>query len=425
MPFTTTAGWTRPAICSLTAIGLYAADAHDHADHAAHGADAAGDTPDTPVLHEHHEHHAATADIWHHQLNDDLAVRLIDLSAVLQLAVGGSNAHDDHDLEWSQSGAHDPDGDGFTFQQLELGISGALDPLLRIEARMVVIEDGIELEEAYAVTTDLPHGLELEAGLMHTEFGIHNPLHPHEFTHIDQPLVLGALLGPEGLAELGLRARWQHQDVLPIRIDVSVQNADGERAEPFLGEGHDHDGEEEADHDESTRNIDQIEDLLWSTRLVSSFGDDELNAAIGASLAMGPNKHDDHTLLWGADLQLQGTLGNHGHWLWISEVIAADDGDGGEAWGLVTTAAYDPTEAWRLGLRIDYVARETHEAEADGNDHAPAEVWRIAPMIVWRQWAEGMFRLQYNLSDPDEGDTIHSVWLGMELRLGKRHQHAH
>lgn len=363
-------------------------------------------------------------------VDDTPRLRLIDLSAITQFAMGGTTG-DDHELEWSQSGAHDPRRDGFDFQTLELSIAGAVDPYFRAAAFVAISEDeGLELEEAYVQTTNLPAGLEMEAGLMLTEFGRYNPQHTHRYAHIDQPLVIGTMFGSEGTRDIGTRISWLLPTDHYSELTLSLQNGDHETAVSFLGEGHAHGGEEEDEH--GGRDINSANDLLWSGRWVNGFElstDSELQ--IGLSAAYGPNQHNDQTILGGIDTVMKwfGTgADGAGHITWTTEVIFRETGEEGEDrsdWGLVTTAMYDVTKRWQTGLRIDYVDLDEHEEEGGGDEeeHVPAERLRISPLATWRSSEFSKLRFQYNYTDPDEGDAVHSVWIGLEVLIG--HHPAH
>ena len=82
---------------------------------------------------------ADAGDLWTRDVGD-ARLRLVDLSAITQVAVGASDG-DGEELAWSQTGAHDPRRAGFDFQALELGIAGAVDPYFRAQAHMLITED--------------------------------------------------------------------------------------------------------------------------------------------------------------------------------------------------------------------------------------------------------------------------------------------
>src|SRR5215204_4922228 len=117
------------------------------------------------------------------------------------------------DVTSLQRGDHDPRVNGFTLPNTELTFDGAVDPYFKGFTNIVFKlgpdgETGVELEEAYLVTTSLPANLQLKAGQFFTEFGRQNPLHPHSWAFVDQPLVLNRMFGPEGLRSQGARVSW-------------------------------------------------------------------------------------------------------------------------------------------------------------------------------------------------------------------------
>src|SRR5690606_26730384 len=111
-------------------------------------------------------------------LTHDPVVRLVDLSLNVMTAAGASTASDG-EIEELQAGHHDPKRRGFTFQNAELAIAGAVDPYFTAQAYIVAGEEGFELEEAFAETSSLPQGLQVRAGYFYTEIGRTNPSHPH------------------------------------------------------------------------------------------------------------------------------------------------------------------------------------------------------------------------------------------------------
>jgi hypothetical protein len=107
-----------------------------------------------------------------------------------------------------QTGGHDPTQSGFNLQALELTLGADVDPYFRFVSHLVFGAEGFELEEAYGSTTALPGSLELRAGQFLTRFGRANATHPHQWDFVDQPFVLGKLLGPDGNRGLGAELSW-------------------------------------------------------------------------------------------------------------------------------------------------------------------------------------------------------------------------
>lgn len=92
---------------------------------------------------------------------------------------------------------------GFTIDSAELFLFAPVDPYFNLYATIPVTEDGVELEEAYFVTTSLPAGLQLKGGKFKSGFGRINAQHPHQWDFVDIPLPYRAFTGEEGIIEKG------------------------------------------------------------------------------------------------------------------------------------------------------------------------------------------------------------------------------
>src|SRR5215211_3927636 len=136
------------------------------------------------------------------------------------------------DVESLEPGDHDPHVRGFTIPNTELTLDGAVDPYFKGFTNIVFKldaegETGVELEEAYVLTTSLPANLQLKAGQFFTEFGRQNPQHPHSWSFVDQPLVLNRMFGSEGLSNQGMRLSWLLPTPFYTEALLSVLNSRG------------------------------------------------------------------------------------------------------------------------------------------------------------------------------------------------------
>ncbi len=130
-------------------------------------------------------------------------------------------------------------------------------------------------------TQALPFGLEVEAGLMLTEFGIINTQHSHSWDWQDQPIVVSRMFGPDGQRLVGARLGWIVLVPWFAQLHVGVQNATSNLAPSFNGAfhmhggeegGHSHGGEEEEETVVGQRplapqEVDGPEDMLYLVRL--------------------------------------------------------------------------------------------------------------------------------------------------------------
>lgn len=373
----------------------------------------------------------------------------LNLSFDALFAAGGSTRKEVQEL---QLGGHDPNQRGFTVQNLELTLDGAVDPYLRGQANLVFQIDAegesfVEVEEAYLVTQSLPANLQLKAGQFLTEFGRLNPTHPHTWGFADLSLVNGRLLGGDGLRGPGVQLSW----LLPLpfysELFLAVQNSQGETAFSFRNSN---EGEPLFGRVPADDGVRGLEDLLYTTRGVASFDlTDQQTLMVGASGAIGPNAtgSDSFTRIAGVDLYWKWTSphGSRGYpfvslqaeGMYRSFEAGAFEGsepdaDASEAlpplpaetledWGYYAQLLWGFTPGWVAGLRGERVdgARAAFDP-----DPLRAARTRISPNLTWHPTHFSKLRLQYNF-DEDARDRIdHSVWLQWEFLLGAHPAHT-
>jgi hypothetical protein len=194
-----------------------------------------------------------------------------------------------------QTGAHDPIENGFNLQQLELSFGAAVDPYLRFDGNLVFSLFGVELEEAYGTTLDLPFRLQARFGQMLTRFGRANATHPHAWDFVDQPFALGRVFGAEGGRGLGVELSYLTPLPWYMELVFSATRADGEStARSFFGA--------------NDLGVDGPGDLLYvgAVKQFFPFGSD-WSLLFGLSGAFGPNStgRDNRTEVYAADFYLK------------------------------------------------------------------------------------------------------------------------
>lgn len=391
-------------------------------------------------------------------------IRLIDLSLDVMTAAGASTA-DDELIDVLQAGGHDPRRRGFTLQQAELSMVGAVDPYFRAEGHLAILEDAIELEEAFAQTTSLPAGLELEAGLSLAEFGRNNPTHPHSWAWTDRPLPVARLLGGDGTRGVGTRIGWETPLPWYSRIHAGLMDATNEVATSFGGAG-----EEEGEPTIGGRQFTPVEvhslgDLLWSLRWENAIDlSDATLVKAGASLLAGPNATgpDGETFIYGVDAAIrwlpegsrQGfpSATIEAEWILRDYTAAAQDdvdidGDGTPDystdeesltdWGIYVQCVFGIARGWAAGLRYEHVTGSGDSVDDTGADlDSDADPGRdsrtrVSPLLIWNPTHFSKLRLQYNYDQfthqdelPDGEDQAHTVWLSLEVLIGAHPSHA-
>ena len=329
-------------------------------------------------------------------------------------AVGGSTAKDIGAL---QPGGHDPNQRGFSVQNVEAVFEGMVDPYFRGQANLVYQlnvagESVFELEEAYLESLSLPANLQLKAGQFFTEFGRHNPVHPHAWSFVDQPLVNNRMFGADGMRNPGARLSWLLPTPFYSELFLGLQNSHGPNAASFRGAAHAHGGEEEGipatfRHADNDRGVRGLADMLFTPRLASSFElTDVQTVVLGMSAAFGPNNSGaaatgstTDTQIYGADFTWKWKPANHTKGFpfvaWQTEGMLRkyqagafdwdEDANGGDGdangfvdanrlvdpltglpavmgaetltdYGFYTQLTYGFRPGWVAGLRYDYVA---------------------------------------------------------------------
>lgn len=350
-------------------------------------------------------------------------------------AFGGSSADND-DLAGLQAGGHDPNQNGFTVQNVELSIGATVDPYLDAQANIVFQidadgETGVELEEAFFITRNLPAGLQVKGGQYFGEFGRQNKQHPHSWAFVDQPVVLSRFFGGDGLRGPGARVSWLMPSTWYSELTLGAQNARGETATSFLYVP----GEDVGGYMLIDRKARNLGDLLYLARWLNGVDlSDSISMNAGLSGLWGPNASgtDADTAIYGADLYVkwQPAYVQRGFPFvsWHTEVLKRryEAGDPVaetlDDWGLFTQALWGFEPGWVAGLRWEY-------ATADGDtttDPLRDTRKRLSPNMAWYPTEFSKLRLQYNhdwtehLSDK----TADSLWLQVEFSLGSHMAHT-
>lgn len=354
-----------------------------------------------------------------------------------QFSAGGSSV-DNAALEGLQAGAHDPNRNGFTVQNVELTLGGTVDPYFDAQASLIFQIDAggetkVELEEAFFTTRGLPAGLQVKGGQYFTEFGRHNPLHPHSWAFVDQPVILSRLFGGDGLRSQGARVSWLTPLPWYSELYFGAQNPNGETATSFLY-GKD---EEVAGYTLLDRKARNLDDLLYSARWLNGLDlSDTMSMNLGFSGLRGPNASglNTGTTIHGADLYLkwQPAQSQRGFPFvsWHSEVLQRryETPDAKlKDWGGFTQALWGFTPGWVAGLRLEYAEAS---GGADGYDISADALrdnrTRLSPNLTWYPTEYSKLRLQYNrdwtehLAEKD----AHALWLQFEYSLGAHAAHT-
>lgn len=342
-----------------------------------------------------------------------------------------------------QLGDHDPRVRGFTIPNVELALDGAVDPYFKGFSNIVYKldengETGVELEEAYFLTTSLPANLQIKAGQFFTEFGRQNPQHPHSWAFVDQPLVLNRMFGPDGLRSQGARVSWLVPTSWYTEALVSVLNSAGGTTFSFRSdESSDIHGGAPVES-----GVRAVQDLLFVPRIATSIDlTDTQVLLVGASAAFGPNNSgpDANTQIYGADV----------YWKWKSATarqgfpfvssqtevlyrrydaaarVAADDPvvtlptETLSDRGIYSQVLWGLKPRWIAGLRGEFASGDS----AAFGSPLRADRFRLSPNVTWYPTEFSKLRLQYNYDHRQGIGSDHSVWFQFEFVLGAHASH--
>ena len=380
------------------------------------------------------------------------------LTGPITLAGGGKNylnisldglftgaASTERDFERLQPGGHDPSQRGFTVQNVELTLQGAVDPYFDAFATIIYLldrkgESVIELEEAWMQTTTLPFGLQVKAGQFLSPFGRQNQIHPHAYDFADTSLVNGRLLGPDGMRSAGVQVSWLAPLPWFSEFTVAAQNGNGETGYLFRNRG---DDDLFYNRETLDRNLRGPQDLTYVTRWTNSF---DLTATqtllMGVSGAFGPNNtgSSTRTQLYGADIfykwKSPRSEGGFPFVKWQTEGMLArfeaGEGAAGDApretfndWGAYSQVLWGFRKGWVAGLRGDFL---NFEESTFTDDPTRQDRWRVSANLTWYPTEFSKIRLQYNHDLFEANRTLgrqaaDSIFLQFEFILGAHAAH--
>lgn len=349
----------------------------------------------------------------------------------------------ERDIGSLQLGDHDPHVRGFSIPNTEITLDGAVDPYFKGFTSIVFKldaegETGVELEEAFLLTTSLPANLQLKLGQFFTEFGRQNAQHPHSWAFVDQPLVLNRMFGPDGLRSQGMRVSWLAPTPFYTEAMVSVVNSGGETAFSFRTE----ESSEIHGGVPVERPVEAFGDMLIAPRIAASFDLTETQTLlVGTSAVFGPNNTGPSakTQIYGVDAyyKWKSPTAQQGFpFVSVQSEALFRQYEAAEREAADGSALVLPTETLRdrgvyaqvlYGLRPRIVAGLRTDV-ASGDDAAfsselRADRLRISPNFTWYPTEFSKIRFQYNYDDRQGIGTDHSLWMQVEFLLGAHAAH--
>jgi hypothetical protein len=118
-------------------------------------------------------------------------------------------------------------GGNFNFRSAEVGLSASVDPFARMYGFINGTSDGVEVDEAAAVTTSLPWNLTAKGGRFLADFGRFPKVHAHELPFVNEPLSIDRMVGGETQSD-GVEANYLFPTPFFLRATFGGYNKIGE-----------------------------------------------------------------------------------------------------------------------------------------------------------------------------------------------------
>ncbi len=131
-----------------------------------------------------------------------------DISLIMQGRYAHMKDLDERHLTGFMQGGHDHGSPrGFSIDHTELAMSANVDQLFKAYANLALVDESVEVEEAWFQTLGLGKGLTLKGGRFLSAAGYQNEQHPHAWDFADNNLAYKALFGGH-YGQDGLQLKW-------------------------------------------------------------------------------------------------------------------------------------------------------------------------------------------------------------------------
>ena len=307
---------------------------------------------------------------------------------------------------------------GLHFDSAELSLVSVVDPWWTLSGNLTFTQGGVDPEEIWARSTNLP-GISIKLGKLRGTFGKHGLLHDHAFPFVQAPLIMANSIGEEGFKDAGLEAAWLTP--LPWYAELTggvYQSLTLAPDQPldFGSSGHGN--------------------IPWLAHLKNQFDlSDATTAELGLSSLTGQGADGARHDVYGADLTFRNVpprMANRRGWTLMSEYIQTGataggsyrrDRDGGYA-----SLQYRLSQIWWAGIRAEK-SRDSFADFAVDAAGAPvaADITRASANLAWTPSEFSFIRLEYSHARSSAGahPTDDRILLQMSYTIGYHPAHAY
>ncbi len=322
-----------------------------------------------------------------------------------------------------------PFNEGFNLREAELAFFAPVDPYFNLYATLPVTENGIELEEAYFVTTSLPAGLQVKGGKFKSGFGRFNATHPHAWDFVDAPLPYKLFFGGDGEGLIEKGAQLTYLPSLPIYTILGAEVLQGDNDTlfgPDAGSGpHAYTG-----FIKSSLDIGGSHSILFGGSVVGG-------KTKTASFAPDTQFEGD-TVLYGLEFTYKWKPSRWRSFIVQSEYLYRHQtGDLTDSVtsttnslkrnqdGFYVQALYQ-IDRWRIGARFDRMAIFKDEVLLAGEkQNYSGQPYRATGALEFNPTEFSRIRLQYNYDKSDPNKENQEIFLQFLLAIGAHGAHAY
>ena len=343
-----------------------------------------------------------------------------DISVIFDGVVGAANR------PRASSAGDDPDfggppakrTGGFAVPEVEVGLQSTVDPYFAANVFLTIPNlQGIEVEEAYAVTTALPAGLQVKAGVFRSAAGRQNEQHLHMQDFTLRPLLNQAYLGTDGLRPPGAQVSWLLPLPLFLRLTGEALSV-SPGASPTFGGG-----------------LRSSPTFLGNAKTFATLGE-SWSLFVGGTVATGHatpagstegstlDSNGPRTWLAGGDLYLKYmppnrvanyfALSLQSEYFWRHTLAAGTTAAMTDA-GFYAQIVAQLARRWHLGARFDQLGIPASSIQAKGD--------RISGMAMFTPSEFSRLRLQVQREKVDAGSAIYEALLLLEFSIGAHGAH--
>jgi len=319
---------------------------------------------------------------------------------------------------------------GLSLQEAELAFYSDVDPYTKFMATLAISQEAvaktapdvgfdrsyiIEPEELYFETTAIDR-LSLKGGKIKAVIGKENQLHTHAYSFIDSSQIVSAVLGGEGINEVGLLASYLIP--LPWFSELSLQalyphNDDSAALLNFP-------------HANSAVKVERLKNL-WdiSDNSTFEFNVSALQAKRQASDGGTPALYSDKSVnMLGADVAYKWREDKEHAFIWNTEFLQNHFGTyvgKNHNYAFSSNALWQMSSRWWLGLRAEFVENKTVDAGVATFDR----IKKYSVLASFNPSEFSSYRLQLDqLDDGQEKDEKRAL-LQFNFTIGAHPSHAY